>query len=311
MGRVLVGLWGVFAALAGAYLLIAGLSDRLPQDYCFVAKRFSALPEIDACWRPPEGDFEVYSEVGAAVLDGRLSTDELTALLAALDSEVFDKLDDELRKRFERTLLELAESPDERERRAAALILEGRISDAFALLGNAANDALTAGNDAPDESLRRAARWRLAGDVISEFDQARAVLAYSRAAELDLDCLARATYYEGRGHGLELRRAVAEVVMNRVERPEFPNTICEVVYQGSGRKTGCVFSFTCDGSEEREPSGADWRLARQVAAYMVVGSAEPITAGATHYHSGYVEPYWSKDIAPVAEIEGFLFYKFD
>ncbi|MFN5901342.1 MAG: cell wall hydrolase, partial [Novosphingobium sp.] len=63
-----------------------------------------------------------------------------------------------------------------------------------------------------------------------------------------LQCLAAAVYYEARSESDVGQRAVAQVVLNRVAHPSYPNTVCGVVYQGSERTTGCQFSFTCDGS---------------------------------------------------------------
>jgi N-acetylmuramoyl-L-alanine amidase len=44
-------------------------------------------------------------------------------------------------------------------------------------------------------------------------------------------CLAEALYFEARSEPLDAQLLVAEVIYNRVESEEFPNTICEVVYQ--------------------------------------------------------------------------------
>jgi len=44
-------------------------------------------------------------------------------------------------------------------------------------------------------------------------------------------CLSLALYHEARGEPLNGQRAVAEVIMNRVESDRFPDTICGVVMQ--------------------------------------------------------------------------------
>ena len=66
--------------------------------------------------------------------------------------------------------------------------------------------------------------------------------------ERSLQCLTEAVYYEARSESEEGQRAVAQVVLNRVRHPAYPNSVCGVVYQGSERVTGCQFSFTCDGA---------------------------------------------------------------
>ena len=67
----------------------------------------------------------------------------------------------------------------------------------------------------------------------------------------ELDCLTQAVYFEARGETPRGQAAVAQVVMNRVNHPAFPKTVCGVVYQGAARSTGCQFSFACDGSMRR------------------------------------------------------------
>ena len=59
------------------------------------------------------------------------------------------------------------------------------------------------------------------------------------------DCLAQAIYYEARSQSEEGQRAVAQVVLNRVRHPAWPNSVCGVVYQGAMRAGGgCQFTFT-------------------------------------------------------------------
>ena len=86
-----------------------------------------------------------------------------------------------------------------------------------------------------------------------------------------LECLTAAIYYEAASEPDQGQRAVAQVVLNRVAHPSFPNTVCGVVYQGSERSTGCQFSFTCDGSLMRVPSKFFWERARGVAAQALSG----------------------------------------
>jgi len=66
--------------------------------------------------------------------------------------------------------------------------------------------------------------------------------------ERSLLCLTQAIYYETRNQSADGQRAVAQVVLNRVRHPAYPNSVCGVVFQGAERRTGCQFSFTCDGS---------------------------------------------------------------
>lgn len=57
------------------------------------------------------------------------------------------------------------------------------------------------------------------------------VIAQNNDRDKQVTCLALAVYYEARGEPLEGQKAVAAVVMNRVNSPRFPDTACEVVFQ--------------------------------------------------------------------------------
>ncbi len=127
--------------------------------------------------------------------------------------------------------------------------------------------------------------------------------------ERALTCLAAAVYYEAAGEGLTGERAVAQVVLNRVRHPAFPNTVCGVVFQGSDRPTGCQFTFTCDGSLARVPSPGGWKMARQVAAQALQGRVEPEVGTATHYHANYVVPIWQASMDKIAQVGLHIFYR--
>ena len=67
--------------------------------------------------------------------------------------------------------------------------------------------------------------------------------------ERERRCLATAIYFEARGEPVQGQIAVGQVILNRVRSPNFPETICGVVYQGQ-MSPGCQFSFTCDGKTD-------------------------------------------------------------
>lgn len=124
-----------------------------------------------------------------------------------------------------------------------------------------------------------------------------------------MDCLTAAIYYEAAQESETGKRGVAQVVLNRARHPAFPNSICGVVYQGSERRTGCQFTFTCDGSLARQPSRAGWDAARRVALAALSGYVEPRVGMATHYHADYVVPYWAPSLAKIAKIDRHIFYR--
>lgn len=123
-------------------------------------------------------------------------------------------------------------------------------------------------------------------------------------------CLAQAIYYEARGESQRGQVAVAEVVMNRVRSSAYPNSICEVVYQGSTRVTGCQFTFTCDGSLNQRPRGRGWERAQRTATAMMLGYHRPITQNATHYHTHAVNPVWNSGLVETTNIGSHVFYRF-
>ena len=125
------------------------------------------------------------------------------------------------------------------------------------------------------------------------------------------DCLATAIYFEARGESAKGQKAVAEVVLARTRVPGRPKTVCGVVYEGSKRRTGCQFSFTCDGIADRVKSHEAWRQANRIAANVMRtgGKVNPVAGGATFYHADYVSPGWASRMVKVAEIGTHIFYR--
>lgn len=124
-----------------------------------------------------------------------------------------------------------------------------------------------------------------------------------------LQCLASAAYYEAGNQDEDGERAVAQVVLNRVRHPAFPNSVCGVVYEGSTRPTGCQFTFTCDGSLAREPDAEGWRRAWKVAQDALSGFVFAPVGWATHYHADYVVPTWASSMAKNTIVGAHIFYR--
>ena len=125
-----------------------------------------------------------------------------------------------------------------------------------------------------------------------------------------IDCLTAAVYYEAASEPDIGQRAVAQVVLNRVAHPSYPSTVCGVVYQGSNRRTGCQFSFTCDGSLARRPSAMFWNRARGVALSALAGYVHEPAGLATHYHTTAIYPYWAPSLDYLSTIGAHRFYRF-
>jgi spore germination cell wall hydrolase CwlJ-like protein len=129
---------------------------------------------------------------------------------------------------------------------------------------------------------------------------------YERAT----DCLAATIFYEAGNETTSGQMAVVQVVLNRLRHPAYPKTVCGVVFQGQERRTGCQFSYTCDGSMARRPSPAAWARYRGLSQAMLKGLVYPPVGLATHYHTDWVLPYWSAKLDKV-RVEGtHLFFRY-
>lgn len=134
-----------------------------------------------------------------------------------------------------------------------------------------------------------------------------------REAKATMDqarCLSEAVYYEARSESRSGQVAVAQVIMNRVRSKHFPDTICGVVYQGAERNTGCQFTFTCDGSTERQPRGVAWDRSQDVARYVMSQSPKSSVGRSTHYHTTKVNPVWAKTLKRTRTVGSHIFYRF-
>jgi hypothetical protein len=131
----------------------------------------------------------------------------------------------------------------------------------------------------------------------------------SGAFERSLQCLTEAVYYEARNQSDDGQRAVAQVVLNRVRHPAYPNSVCGVVYQGSARATGCQFTFTCDGSLGGAIEPYAWERARRIAAAALRGDVYRPVGLATNYHTTAISPYWAPGLVPQLTLGDHIFYR--
>jgi spore germination cell wall hydrolase CwlJ-like protein len=123
----------------------------------------------------------------------------------------------------------------------------------------------------------------------------------------DWQCLTEALYFEARGESLDGQIAVAEVILNRVDSPLYPRTVCGVVKQRGGG--GCQFSYVCDGRTDRMRDRASADRAGRIARAMLDGAPRVLTEGATHFHTRGVKPGWSRRFDRTAAIGAHLFYR--
>lgn len=195
------------------------------------------------------------------------------------------------------------------------------VSAVFAMSGMAFGETIS---DAADTALRKAEQRglngvssaRLAGLLSAPKDAGEVTFSRSWLAtqpkpkgDANWQCLSEALYFEARGETLKGQFAVAEVILNRVKSTRFPNNLCGVIHQGTGRKYQCQFTYTCDGNPERISEPGAYNQVGKVARAVIDGRAPQLTNGATHYHTTAVRPNWSKVYTRTASIGVHLFYR--
>ena len=123
-------------------------------------------------------------------------------------------------------------------------------------------------------------------------------------------CLATGIYFEARGESLRGQAAVAQVILNRVRNPAYPDTICGVVYQNDHLRNRCQFSFACDGKKDVINSPAHYKMAEEIAMAVTAGKIFlPEVASSTHYYAQYVSPGWARSMQKMKKIGLHIFYR--
>lgn len=125
----------------------------------------------------------------------------------------------------------------------------------------------------------------------------------------DWRCLAEALYFEARGETVKGQFAVAEVILNRMASERFPQSVCGVINQGTGKRYQCQFTYTCDGHKEVIAEPRAFERVAKVARAALDGVAPDLTEGATHYHTKAVKPRWSEVYTKTASIGTHIFYR--
>ena len=143
--------------------------------------------------------------------------------------------------------------------------------------------------------------------MIVEYSEAWLAAQPAPEGDAEWDCLRKALYFEARGESLKGQFAVAEVILNRVDSTNYPDTVCGVVQQGG--RNGCQFSYVCDGMRDtmHEPAAID--QAGRIARAMLDGAPRALTMGATHFHTRASNPAWAHRFPKTAAIGAHLFYR--
>lgn len=134
----------------------------------------------------------------------------------------------------------------------------------------------------------------------------------TQATTRQITCLALNIYHEARGEPRAGQFAVAEVTLNRVASPRYPNTICQVVYQKNWdtirRRYVSAFSWT-EFDTKPELKKTEWRQAIKVAEAVYYQQELPTLEGVLFYHARSIKPSWARNKTPVARIGRHIFYR--
>jgi len=135
-------------------------------------------------------------------------------------------------------------------------------------------------------------------------------------------CMAKNIFFEAATESTAGKLAVAQVVFNRVNSDNFPNTVCDVVYQGphytgaNGQlfpvRDRCQFSWYCDGRGDEPSQSRLWNESQKLAEHIFKYKDKyiDITDGATHYHANYIDdPRWARADRRTASIDQHHFFR--
>lgn len=119
-------------------------------------------------------------------------------------------------------------------------------------------------------------------------------------------CLTAAIFFEARDQSTFAQQMVAQVIMNRVEHPDFPSDVCSVVFEPK------QFSFTHDGLSDDPSKYTTYHdtlaaeRAAQMAQMFIQGG--DLGSSSTHYHTEAVRPSWAKAYEVDGRAGAHIFY---
>lgn len=123
----------------------------------------------------------------------------------------------------------------------------------------------------------------------------------------DYECMVKNLHHESRGEGGKGIIAVANVVMNRVRHPAFPDTVCDVVYQKH------QFSWVKD-KRIKHTKAEDASDKAKILAYEAVvnNSLKDNTGGAVFFHTVDSGFSWNSNGKAVVtrRLGNHIFYKY-
>jgi N-acetylmuramoyl-L-alanine amidase len=116
----------------------------------------------------------------------------------------------------------------------------------------------------------------------------------------ELNCMAKAIYYEANVEPFEGKIAVAHVILNRTNNAYRPKSICAVVRQPG------QFTWYYPGVFDDEVGNKYRSLAKEV----VEGFHPDVTGGSEYFHRDIGHrPRWTRNLQPSGKIGHHVFYR--
>ena len=127
-----------------------------------------------------------------------------------------------------------------------------------------------------------------------------------------IDCLAKAMYFEASGESYDGRLAVGQVVINRLKNYRYPKTICGVVYQTTKNNDNeKVYQFSWTNNPPKITNHFIWNQCIELAKKSLTNNVlhdKLAKLNALYFHEVHVRPDW-KNYRRVMQIGNHIFYK--
>jgi spore germination cell wall hydrolase CwlJ-like protein len=94
--------------------------------------------------------------------------------------------------------------------------------------------------------------------------------------------LGQAFYFEARNEPLQGKLAIAAVIFNQINDPQYPKTVVSVIMAGHERGIHCDFSYTCDGLGEGLERWGSWFKQQEL--FALAGIVLGVYNGTGHYY---------------------------
>jgi len=118
-------------------------------------------------------------------------------------------------------------------------------------------------------------------------------------------CLSLALYHEARGEPLQGQLMAARVIMNRMQSPRWPSSMCAVITQDR------QFSFYRKDNTPKPRDEVAWAKAQKLATDIINDPNILPYSTADHYHTVDVHPVWRRKLHRVARIGRHVFWSYD